>query len=65
MLLCNPAFEAYVPGGNPLPTNPGQAERAEDAAFGNGLLESGMEIVTKPFSIDALANRIRQMIERP
>ena len=37
---------------------------AENAAVGNGLLEPGMEIITKPFAIDKLANRMRSIIER-
>jgi PAS domain S-box-containing protein len=36
---------------------------AENAAVGNGLLERGMEVITKPFEISALANKIRDMIE--
>jgi PAS domain S-box-containing protein len=35
---------------------------AESAAMANGFLAPGMEMVTKPFAIDALANRIRDMI---
>ena len=37
---------------------------AENAAFGNGLLDPGMEMITKPFPVEALATRIRAMIER-
>ena len=37
---------------------------AENAAVGNGLLEPGMEVITKPFDMAALAGRIREMIER-
>ena len=37
---------------------------AENAVVGNGLLESGMEVITKPFELTALANRIRSMLER-
>jgi PAS domain S-box-containing protein len=38
---------------------------AHNAAIGNGLaLESGMEIITKPFALDVLAAKIRTMIER-
>ena len=36
---------------------------AENAAVGNGLLEPGMEVLTKPFPMDVLAQRIRAMIE--
>jgi len=36
---------------------------AHNAAVGNGLLEPGMDIITKPFAIDKLANRIRSIIE--
>ena len=35
---------------------------AKDAA-GNSFLESGMEIVTKPFTMEVLASKIREMIE--
>ena len=37
---------------------------AEDAA-GNAFLEPGMEIVIKPFTMEALASKIREMIEDP
>jgi CheY-like chemotaxis protein len=37
---------------------------AENAALANGFLEPGMEMVTKPFAMEALATRIRAMIER-
>jgi PAS domain S-box-containing protein len=37
---------------------------AHNAAVGNGTrLDPGMEIITKPFSLDALAKKIHQMIE--
>jgi len=37
---------------------------AHNAAVGNGTaLEPGMEIITKPFALDALAKKIRDMIE--
>ena len=35
---------------------------AENAAMANGFLEPGMEMVTKPFAVDELAARIRDMI---
>jgi PAS domain S-box-containing protein len=37
---------------------------AENAVVGDGPLEAGMELVTKPFSMEALAARIREMIAR-
>jgi CheY-like chemotaxis protein len=37
---------------------------AENATIANGLLEPGMEMITKPFAIEALATRIRDMISR-
>jgi signal transduction histidine kinase len=37
---------------------------AENAAIGNGALEPGMEVITKPFVMQALGNRIRQLIAR-
>ena len=36
---------------------------AENAAVGNGLLERGMEILTKPFAMSALAKKVRDMLE--
>ncbi len=36
---------------------------AENAVVGNGHLDPGMQVITKPFSIDALANRVRDMID--
>ena len=38
---------------------------AENAVFGNGHLDPGQQMITKPFPVDALAARIREMIERP
>ena len=38
---------------------------AETAVMGNGQLEAGMHIVTKPFSIETLAVRIEELIGRP
>jgi CheY-like chemotaxis protein len=37
---------------------------AENAVVGNGRLEKGMFVVTKPFQMDALAARIREIIEQ-
>ena len=37
---------------------------AENAVIGNGHLDPGMEVMTKPFVIANLANKIRDMIER-
>ena len=36
---------------------------AENAAIGNGHLDAGMEILTKPFAMSTLANKVREMIE--
>jgi PAS domain S-box-containing protein len=36
---------------------------AENAALAAGFLEPGMEMITKPFAMEALATRIRSMIE--
>ena len=36
---------------------------AENAAFGAGHLEPGMQMITKPFAVDGLANKIRSIIE--
>jgi DNA-binding response OmpR family regulator len=35
---------------------------AGNAAVGNGVLEAGMEILTKPFAMDALAAKLRGMV---
>jgi CheY-like chemotaxis protein len=36
---------------------------AENAVIGHGRLEPGMQVITKPFAIDALANRVRDSID--
>ena len=35
----------------------------ENAVVGNGHLDPGMQILTKPFAMDSLARRIREIIE--
>lgn len=35
----------------------------ENAVVDNGLLAPGMQVMTKPFAMDALANKVRSMIE--
>ena len=37
---------------------------AENAAVGNGHLDAGMEVITKPFAMAALAGKIRDLIDR-
>ena len=37
---------------------------AENAVIGHGMLDPGMEIITKPFNTDALAAEIRDMLDR-
>ncbi len=37
---------------------------AENAAVGNGELEPGMEIITKPFAVGVLSEKIREMIDQ-
>ncbi|HEV7255271.1 MAG TPA: PAS domain-containing protein [Mesorhizobium sp.] len=37
---------------------------AENAAINSGFLEPGMELITKPFAVDALASRIRAIIQK-
>jgi len=37
---------------------------AENAVFRNGHLEKGMEVVTKPFEMSALGNKIRDLLDR-
>jgi PAS domain S-box-containing protein len=36
---------------------------AENAAIGNGLLDAGMQVITKPFEMAALAEKVRKMID--
>jgi DNA-binding response OmpR family regulator len=36
---------------------------AETAIMGRGGLENGMQIITKPFQIAMLAERVRSMVE--
>ena len=36
---------------------------AENAAIGNGHLDSGMSVITKPFVNTVLANKVRQLID--
>ncbi|MFE1603129.1 PAS domain-containing protein [Methylobacterium sp. ID0610] len=36
---------------------------AENAAFGNGQIGHGMQMITKPFAVDALATKIRAIFE--
>jgi CheY-like chemotaxis protein len=38
---------------------------AENAALRHGHLAPGMHIMTKPFALEALANRIRELIASP
>ncbi len=38
---------------------------AENAAVGNGHLGPGMQILTKPFAMEALASRLRDLIQSP
>lgn len=37
---------------------------AENAVIGNGRLDSGMHVLTKPFAMETLANRIRELIAK-
>ena len=36
---------------------------AENAVFGNGHIEAGMQLIAKPFEMDMLANKVRDLIE--
>ena len=36
---------------------------AENAAIDNGILDPGMQMITKPFAMDALTRRIRDLID--
>jgi len=37
---------------------------AENAVVGNGHLDSGMAVLTKPFAMDDLARKIRELIAK-
>ena len=37
---------------------------AENAAVGNGYLAAGMAVITKPFAMATLGNKIREMIDK-
>ena len=37
---------------------------AENAVVGNGHLEPGMHVLTKPFAMEALASRIKELITK-
>ena len=36
---------------------------AENAAVGNGHLEPGMAVLTKPFAMSSFANKVREILE--
>jgi PAS domain S-box-containing protein len=38
---------------------------AENATIASGFLEPGMEMLTKPFAVEALATKVRLILERP
>ena len=38
---------------------------AENAAVGNGHMEPGMELLTKPFSLEALTTKVAEMLKAP
>ncbi|MES2291563.1 MAG: PAS domain S-box protein [Pseudomonadota bacterium] len=37
---------------------------AENALIGNGFVDRGMQVMTKPFSIDVFANKVRDLIDK-
>ena len=37
---------------------------AENATIASGFLKPGMEMITKPFAVEALATKVRSMLER-
>ena len=36
---------------------------AENAVVGNGHLDPGMEVITKPFAMSSFANKVREILE--
>jgi hypothetical protein len=38
---------------------------AEAAARGSGFLDAGMELITKPFTLESIASRIRGIVATP
>jgi hypothetical protein len=38
---------------------------AEAAARANGFLDTGMEMITKPFTLESMASRIRRIVAAP
>ena len=38
---------------------------AESAAVGNGFLEHGMDLLTKPFTMESLARKVSDMTTKP
>jgi signal transduction histidine kinase len=38
---------------------------AENAAVGNGQLDPGMEVITKPFAMTALTSKVSEILDRP
>jgi hypothetical protein len=37
---------------------------ADNAAVGNGHIEPGMELLTKPFTIDALSQKVAEILRQ-
>ena len=37
---------------------------AENAVIGNGQLDPGMHVMTKPFELDSLGRRIKELIDQ-
>jgi hypothetical protein len=35
---------------------------AENAVLGNGILGPGMQVMTKPFQLEAFASRVRELL---
>ena len=38
---------------------------AENAVLNHGHLAAGMQVLTKPFAMETLASRVKQLIEQP
>jgi DNA-binding response OmpR family regulator len=42
--------------------NPNGIASGENATLASGFLEAGMEMITKPFAVETLANKVQEML---